>query len=145
VEKIIDVLPPLVMMPLYYGFKIIPDWKEMPQTIIALMKKLTPLSELSQNKEKREQVRSDDELIISLMIGITILKIFQKAFFHSSSFCPRNLSVDLSLVGEGGGFTLSGHPSQVMFAASLTVVEIGEAFLSGWLSYIMLPDSGNIF
>jgi hypothetical protein len=47
-----------------------------------------------------------------ITVSLSVLKYYSIAFGYVKDWCPRDLSITASVVGEGGGTELCGHPAK---------------------------------
>jgi len=115
ITEVVEGIPPFILYILSEGLKSF-DGNEGP-TWLTQSENIRDFAEKFKTKEEIYQLNSDElKILESDMKKLKLaIKIFNPTLELIKSLCPEDLSINLDILGEGGGSEVAGHPIKIPF------------------------------
>jgi len=132
-KKILAVMPKSALYGLSQGLDTLPGWEKMGSELLSAVRRLPPLTEV--NDEACRRILAEDdvhEIILRAdQVATLLIATLELAIRH----LPRDLSVGVSVVGEGGGTEVAGHPAKSPLEWAKWSVEITDKVFKKYLEF----------
>jgi hypothetical protein len=132
-EKIVAVLPKSALYGLSQGLDTMPGWEKTTGELLSAARHVPTLTELNDAACRQMLVEEDVHKAIQRADQLVTLLIptLELAIRH----LPRDLSVDVSVVGEGGGTEVAGHPAKIPLEWAKWSVEMADKVFKKYLEF----------
>ena len=130
--KIINDIPTVVLYPVAQGLDTIPGWDQMPKKLLDVAKKLPSLHE--EEQELCGSLLAHPEIVTTVKDTRLLLKVVEKTLDLATSLLPKDLSVNASVLGEGGGTEVTGHPAKVPFETAKWILGLTDQAFTAYLN-----------
>ena len=116
IDNVLGLIPAAALLPVSKALNERPGWENQPNDISH------ELQELILKIESQDEMDEADVDLAFLSIAAT-LKVINKMLKLIDGLLPKDLVVAASVLGEGGGLTLTGHPARWFFVLSMFAID----------------------
>lgn len=131
--EIIDHTPNPVLYGLSHGLQIVPDWQSKGKQLYETAKQIPSISEV--NDEACQKVLQQDSLNKVVERTHQLAPLLSSTLELAIRHLPRDLSVNASVVGEGGGTQVAGHPAKVPLEWAKWSVDLADKMFKKYLDF----------
>lgn len=131
INSILKDMPAIVLYPVAQGLDGIPGWDQMPGKLLAVSRKIPSLNESQQ--KVCETLLAQPQLHVTIKDARLLGRMLSKTLDLAISLLPRDLSVSASVLGEGAGTEVAGHPAKVPFETAKWVIDLVDQAFTAYL------------
>ena len=128
VARFINPMPAILLYPLAEVLEQLPGWAKMPQKIKGFLDTIPDLAyPLDQAKY------SDEKVYVEIYVARSLTRSLKAVLAAVKEAAPKDLSVDVDILGEGGGTEVSGHPVKFPFVTAILILDLADQAFTAYL------------
>jgi hypothetical protein len=132
IQSIIKDMPAIVLYPVAQGLESISGWDKGPAKLLAVATSVPSLND--QEQRLCRDLLAQPELAVTVRDARLLVKVVEKTLDLAISLLPKDLSVNVSVLGEGGGTEVAGHPAKVPFETAKWITSLTDQAFTAYLN-----------
>lgn len=128
IDALFKNVPSLILFPVSVPLRALPGWEHIPGKVLSVVQTLPARADWRNPKLYTESA------YWAVYEVLQDLKALKSGLDAVAKIAPKDFSINIDVVGEGGGTELSGHPVKLPFAAVDLILDLSEQALDNFLT-----------